>query len=156
MADESIAALRAICHNLRPPLLTNNLPLALQALIERLNRQTTPMISFKSSVAALVLSEESTLAIYRIVQEALTNAIHHAHASEILVRLTHYPGALRLTISDDGCGLPSGDAIQQAVASGHFGLAGMHERAKMIGATLEIQSARDYGTAIILHLHSSV
>lgn len=150
VADEAITALRAICHNLRPPLLTNNLLLALQALIERLNRQSTPMISFKSSVDALNLSEESTLAIYRITQEALTNAIHHAHASEILVRLTHYPGTLRLTVSDDGCGLPSTDFLQRAVNSGHFGLAGMQERAKMIGATLEIESAHDYGTAIIL------
>jgi len=153
VADESIAALRAICHNLRPPLLTNNLPLALQALIERLNRQSTAMISFKSSADPLVLAEESILVIYRIAQEALTNAIHHAHASEILVRLTHYPDALRLTVSDDGCGLPDAEprkTMQQAVAGGHFGLAGMHERATMIGATLEVQSARDYGTAIIL------
>lgn len=152
-ADESIAALRAICHNLRPPLLTNNLALALQALIERLNRQTTAPISFNSAVDGLVLSEESTLAIYRIAQEALTNAVHHAQASEILVRLTSYPGALRLTVSDDGCGLPNTDArqtIQQAVADGHFGLAGMHERATMIGATLAVQTARDYGTAVIL------
>lgn len=153
VADESIAALRAICHNLRPPLLTHNLPLALQALIERLNRQSTAMISFKSAADSLALSEEHILTIYRIAQEALTNAIHHAHASEILVRLTHYPGALRLTVSDDGCGLPSAELLQtmqQAVIGGHFGLAGMHERATMIGATLDLQSARDYGTAIIL------
>ena len=60
------------------------------------------------------------------------------------------------TISDDGCGLPSGDAIQQAVARGHFGLAGMHERAKLIGATLAVQSVRDYGTAVILTMQNSV
>lgn len=156
VTDESIAALRAICHNLRPPLLTNNLPLALQALIERLNRQSPSMISFKSAVDGLALSEETTLAVYRIAQEALMNAIQHAQASEILVRLTHYPGTLRLTISDDGCGLPRTDVVQQAVASGHFGIAGMHERSKMIGATLEIQSAREYGTAVILTLPCSV
>lgn len=152
LTDEAINSLRAICHNLRPPLLTNNLPLALQALVERLNRQSRTGITFKSSCEALNLPEETTLALYRITQEALTNALQHANASEILVRLTQYPAALRLTISDDGCGLPSAECLQWAVEAGHFGLVSMRERARMIGATLEIQSAKEYGTAVIVLL----
>lgn len=152
LTDESIRTLRTICHNLRPPLITNNLPLALQALVERLNRQSRTGITFKCSCEVLNLPEETTLALYRITQEALTNALQHANASEILVRLTQYPAALRLTISDDGCGLPSAERLQWAVEAGHFGLVSMRERAKMIGAILEIQSATEYGTAIIVQM----
>jgi two-component system, NarL family, sensor histidine kinase DegS len=163
-----VTTLRTICHNLRPPFLTNSLPLTLRALVERLDGRTTALISFKTNVDALELTEETTIAIYRIAQEALTNAIQHAQASEILVRLTHYPDTLRLTIHDDGCGISGavdsaiGSAIgsrrggnhdlDHFVAEGHFGLAGMRERAKMIGATLDIHSAQEYGTAVILQV----
>jgi two-component system, NarL family, sensor histidine kinase DegS len=164
-ANEAVTTLRTICHNLRPPFLTNSLPLTLRALVERLDGRTDAIISFKTNVDALELAEETTIAIYRIAQEALTNAIQHAQASEILVRLTQYPDTLRLTIHDDGCGIMGSTAhtnrnrdnhnLDHFVAEGHFGLAGMRERAKMIGATLDIHSAKEYGTAVILHLPST-
>ena len=122
----------------------------LQALVERVNSHATTHISFTSSVAGLTLPEETTLAIYRIAQEVLNNAIQHAAASEIQVRLTQHPAMLRLTVSDDGRGMVASEDHSQWVATGHFGLASMRERAKIIHATLEIHSARDYGTAVIL------
>lgn len=149
-ADEAVSTLRAICHNLRPPFLNHNLPLSLQVLVERLSAQSTAHISLKTTVETLVIAEETTIALYRIAQEALTNAIRHADAAEILVRLTQHPQALRLTISDDGRGLPDQTQTADAAAQDHYGLVGMRERAKMIGATLEIHSAPDYGTAVIV------
>jgi len=110
------------------------------------------------------LSDRVALALFRITQEALHNALQHADASEIAVSLTQYPDRLRLTIVDDGCGIPGGIAGGRAtgghadlepgrfVAQGHFGLAGMRERAAMIGAKLDVQTAVDYGTAIIVQL----
>lgn len=53
------------------------------------------------------MSEETALAIYRIAQESLHNAIQHADASEIAVRLTQYPDRLRMTITDDGQASPT-------------------------------------------------
>ena len=55
-----------------------------------------------------------------------------------------------MTITDDGRGLPAGRDPRSFVAEGHFGLAGMRERASMIGGTLDVHSAPDYGTAVIL------
>jgi signal transduction histidine kinase len=98
----------------------------------------------------LCVSEETALAIYRIAQEALHNAIQHADASEIAVRLTQYPDRLRMTVTDDGRGIPNSTDLRRFVAEGHFGLAGMRERAAMIGGTLDVQSAPDYGTVVIL------
>ena len=151
-ADESVQTLRAICHDLRPPLLSNNPALALKSLVERLDAHSAAPIHVEISADDLAVSEDTALAIYRIAQEALHNAIQHADASEIAVRLTRYPDRLRMTITDDGRGIPDSTNLGRFVAQGHFGLAGMRERAAMIGGTLTIQSAVDYGTAVILEV----
>jgi signal transduction histidine kinase len=57
-----------------------------------------------------------------------------------------------MTIADDGRGIPDSTDLGRFVSRGHFGLAGMRERAAMIGGTLTIQSAVDYGTAVILEV----
>jgi signal transduction histidine kinase len=149
-AGETVHTLRAICHDLRPPLLSTNPILALKALVERLDAHSSAPIHMETSTDELHVSEEAALALYRIAQEALHNAIQHADASEVALRLTQYPDRLRMTVVDDGRGIEGGSDLRRFVAEGHFGLAGMRERAAMIGGTLEIQSAPDYGTAVIL------
>ena len=151
-SSESVQTLRAICHDLRPPLLSRNPVLALKALVERLDGHAPVPIHMEHSADGLDLSEEAALAVYRIAQEAMHNAIQHADASEIAVRLTKYPDKLRMTITDDGRGIPDGRDPRSFVAEGHFGLAGMRERAAMIGGILEVHSAPDYGTAVILEI----
>jgi signal transduction histidine kinase len=151
-SNESVQTLRGICHDLRPPLLSNNPTLALKALVERLDAQSPAPIHIEIVADNLCLGEEAALAIYRIAQEAIHNAIQHADASEIAVRLTQYPDKLRMTVTDDGQGIPNSTDLRHFVAEGHFGLAGMRERATMIGGTLEVQSAPDYGTAVILEI----
>jgi signal transduction histidine kinase len=121
-------------------------------LVERLDAQSTAPIHIDISVETLRLAEDTALAFYRIAQEALHNAIQHADASEIGVRITQYPDRLRMTVSDDGRGILDSTDLGRFVAQGHFGLAGMRERAAMIGGTLDIQSAVDYGTAVILEV----
>lgn len=150
--NESVQTLRAICHDLRPPLLSNNPALALKALIERLDAQSPAPIHIEITTETLCVPEETALSIYRIAQEALHNAIQHADSSEIAVRLTQYPDRLRMTITDDGRGIPDGADLHRFVAEGHLGLAGMRERATMIGGHLDIQSAPDYGTVVILEV----
>ena len=149
-SNESVQTLRAICHDLRPPLLSTNPALALRSLVEQLNTQSPAPIHIEISAEGLCLSEETALAVYRIAQEALHSAIHHADASEIAVRVTRYPDRLRMTVTDDGRGIPNSADLGRFAAQGHLGLAGMRERAAMIGGTLDIQSAVDYGTAVIL------
>jgi signal transduction histidine kinase len=152
-SSESVQTLRAICQDLRPPpLLSNNPALALKALVERLDAHSTAPIHIEIAAEALNVPEETALAIYRIAQEALQNAIQHADASEIAVRLTQYPDRLRMTITDDGRGIAGGSDLRRSVAEGHFGLVGMRERAAMIGRHLEVQSALDYGTVVILEV----
>ena len=151
-SGEAVSALRAICHNLRPPLLQHDLTSALKALVEELDARSTTPIYIEVSAEALQLADDVALAVFRVAQEALNNAIRHADASEIGVRLTQYPDRLRLTVSDDGQGIRGGVESARFVAQGHYGMAGMRERAAMIGGQLDVQTAVDYGTVVILEL----
>ena len=151
-SGETVRTLRAICHDLRPPLLQHDLASALKALVEQLDARSTAPIHLEVSAQELHLSDDVAIAIFRITQEALNNAIRHADASEIVVRLTQYPDHLRLTVTDDGRGIAGGVEPGHFVAQGHLGLAGMRERAAMIGGKLDVQTAADYGTVVILEL----
>ncbi len=154
LSSETVNALRAICNDLRPPLLQQDLGSALKALVDELDgRSPAPVhIEISAQDQALYLDDEAALAIFRITQEALHNALQHADASEIAVRLTQYPDRLRLTVTDDGRGIPGGVEPARFVAQGHYGLGGMRERAAMIGGQLEVQTAVDYGTVVVLEL----
>jgi signal transduction histidine kinase len=151
-SGETVNTLRAICHDLRPPLLQHDLASALKALVEQLDARSTALIHLDVSTDSLHLPDDVAVAIFRITQEALNNAIQHANASEIEVRLTHYPDRLRLTVTDDGRGIVGGADAGRFVAQGHFGLAGMRERAAMIGGKLGVQTAPDYGTVVVLEV----
>ena len=151
-SGETVNALRAICNDLRPPLLQHDLASALKALVEELDARSPAPVHIDITADELRSPDDVALAIFRITQEALHNAIQHADASEIALRLTQYPDRLRLTVTDDGRGIAGGIEPARIVAQGHFGLAGMRERAAMIGAKLDVQTAADYGTVVILEL----
>jgi len=85
--------------------------------------------------------------LYRIAQEAVNNALKHARARKIMLRLTHTGRALTLVIADDGAGLPK----PRAARSG-LGLGVMQHRARAIGAELAIASKRDGGVTVTCHL----
>jgi len=151
-SGDMVHALRAICNDLRPPLLQHDLASALKALVGELDARSPAPVHIDISSDELCLPDDAALAIFRIPQEARHNAIQHADASEIAVRLTQYPDRLRLTVTDDGRGISGGVEPAHFVAQGRFGLAGMRERAAMIGAKLDVQTASDYGTVVILEL----
>lgn len=89
--------------------------------------------------------------VYRIATEAVRNAIRHANARRIEVEIRYDEQQLRLRIGDDGTGI--GPAIlNQDHLPGHWGLRGMRERAKLVGATLEVWSQLSVGTEIDLSI----
>ena len=151
-SSESVTALRAICNDLRPPLLRQDLIAALKGLVQELDSRSSAPVQLDTQVENLQLDDEVALAIFRITQEALNNAIQHADASEIAVRLTQYPDRLRLTVTDDGKGISGSVDSARFVDRGHFGLAGMRERSAMVGGKLDLQTAVEYGTVVILEL----
>jgi signal transduction histidine kinase len=96
----------------------------------------------------LPLPPEVEQCVYRITQEALENAVHHASAKRLMLHLTAQDNTLMLRIQDDGIGFRS----NQPHVPGHYGLPGMQERAELVGGTLHIESAPERGTTIRLIL----
>jgi signal transduction histidine kinase len=92
--------------------------------------------------------------IYRIAREALRNAFRHAQASQIEAEITYSEGLLRLRIRDDGKGIDPKHL--QAGRKGHWGLPGMRERAREIGAQLEMWSEVGAGTEVELRVPGSI
>jgi two-component system, NarL family, sensor histidine kinase UhpB len=115
---------------------------ALIALCTRVARQGDMRVQRDLRGPLPPLSEEVELVIYRVAQEALTNALRYARGSEVTVELRCMEDRVQLRVCDDGSGLPEFREER--------GLAGMRERAMLIGAELELGSRAGRGTEILL------
>ena len=92
--------------------------------------------------------------IYRIAREGLRNAFHHSQARRIEAEMTYSTRLFRLRIRDDGIGIP--DDILRSGLPGHYGLSGMKERGRQIGAKLDIWTAVGAGTEIDVSVKGAV
>ena len=136
-ARRSVLDLRAA------PLEGRSLPEALKTLVDRWEAETGVATRFKAINGSRPLPPRVEVALYRICQEALTNAARHARASRVTVRLASTPDQVRLVVQDDGRGFdPS------RVQDDRHGLMGMRERAVTIGGLLEVESASIEGTRV--------
>lgn len=90
------------------------------------------------------------LALYRMVQEALTNIVRHANATKAVIRLEEEHGVVRLTVSDNGCGFDT-NAMLNGQAHG-IGLMGIQERVELIGGTLALNSIIGRGTSLSIEV----
>ncbi len=88
------------------------------------------------------------IALYRVTQEALNNAHHHAHVSEVEVSAGGSRGSLTLEVSDNGVGIAEGDPENTATPGQSLGIRGMRERVEMLGGALEIVSNPGAGTTV--------
>ncbi|WP_448662930.1 two-component regulator propeller domain-containing protein [Sphingomonas sp. CJ20] len=93
--------------------------------------------------------------IVRISGEALFNAALHAHANKVVVRVGYGRKRLKVSFHDDGVGIDA-ERLVRAGREGHFGLIGMHERARKVGATLTLDSAPGSGTTVTFSLPAGV
>jgi signal transduction histidine kinase len=149
LAREALAELRSLILGLRPPELERDgLKEALRKDIEMLERIHGVQIEFRGD-AAQAGAEERDLAVLRIAHEALNNALRHAGAECIAVRLEGADGRLSLEVSDDGSGFDPGRA---ELRSKHLGLTSMEERARELGGRLRVESAPGAGTSVRLEV----
>lgn len=147
-AREGVEAVREIARGLRPPALDEfGLRAALVALSEGFMDRTGLLVRHEIAGRLPRLDGDAELAVYRVAQEALTNAARHAAASTVEVSLAQTNGAVRLSVWDDGAGI-SADRLQD----GGGGVAGMRERALLIGASLHIGLREEGGTEVVLEV----
>lgn len=146
LLERAMRELHDVIFDLRPPDLDDiGIVAAVQRHVDQVNRGGFPC-HLESVGEEYRLPPEVRLAIYRIVQEALHNAMRHARADESVVRMEWANDRLRVTIQDDGSGFDVNSSDRRA----GLGLLSMRERAASIGATLEIVSRPGSGTAIIV------
>ncbi len=146
LARESLEDLRRISHDLRPAVLDDlGLVSALEALGSGFARRTGLAVDIRLCPDLQELGGQADLALYRIAQEALTNAARHGAATAVEVRLEQVGADVVLRVTDDGIG------INGAAPGG--GVRGMRERALMMGASLSLGTARSgRGTVVELRV----
>jgi len=150
LARESLAEARQSVHSLRPDILNRRgLPLAFAHYIEQMAvsngvRIDLTVEGLPPSAGGLPADLENNL--LRIGLEALTNAIKHAHASQIRVALSFARDEIRLSVKDDGRGFSLADAPSE----GGFGLTTMRERAERIDGQFQLQTEPGQGTEIVV------
>ncbi len=98
------------------------------------------------------LAPEIETAVYRIVQEALTNVARHAQACHVSVLLEAHDGQLNLIIEDDGCGFDAAGVLRAGLAENRLGLYGMRERAELLDGALTVESQMGGGTTVYVRV----
>jgi two-component system sensor histidine kinase UhpB len=142
---EGVQTVREIASGLRPPALDEfGLRASLVALAAGFGERSGLRVRHHIDPALPALDAETELALYRVAQEAITNVARHAHACEVELLLRCDDYAVALTVADDGLGISTED-----LHSSH-GVAGMRERALLVGGSLEIRHRVPRGTEVRL------
>ncbi|TVP56027.1 MAG: sensor histidine kinase [Gemmatimonadales bacterium] len=147
-ARSALEGIQRIARGLRPPELDElGVRKAIEAHLRQRFEGTGIAVSVEGGDPDALLAPDQSLVLYRVVQEAVANALGHAHPSTVVVRIGHGPDAVEVEIEDDGVGFDPGK-----VAGNGVGLLRMHERARFAGGTLEVDSRRGAGTRLRLEL----
>jgi two-component system sensor histidine kinase UhpB len=150
--EEFSNRIREIVADLRPPMLVYGLRPALAELVETLAERPPQEVSFSLDVPETETRypPEVELHLFRIAQESCENAFHHAQARKVTISGRLDPDHAEIQIVDDGAGfrMTGAEGLASLVAQKHFGLAGMTERASLIGGTVQIRTAPGKGTRI--------
>lgn len=151
LADTAIETVRRVITDLRPSVLDElGIWVALEWYADQTEKQTglSCSLTIDPRVAAMTLTPATSIVLFRIVQEALTNSIRHAGASRITVRVLLSEQSLIVEVADDGKGL----AAAQVFNGGSWGIAGMQERARHVGGEIKITGITGCGTAVVFRL----
>ncbi len=153
---ENMAAIENVMHQvrdlslaLRPSVLDDfGLVAALKWLVSRQPHAAGQEIQFTADPVEPRLNADIETVCFRVAQEALTNAIKHAHASRVSIELKKRAKELELLIHDDGVGFDVERAVKHATAGASLGLVGMYERVVLIGGRVDIESLPGQGTRV--------
>ncbi|HEX4834887.1 MAG TPA: PAS domain S-box protein [bacterium] len=149
LLDQIEEELRRLSHELRPTILDDlGLLPALEFLANRVAKRSGLAITVQGSTEGRLAPPVET-ALYRSVQEALTNVVRHARATQVCVEIRHAEDAIQCSIRDDGAGFDVSTALSRRGERG-LGLTGIRERAGALGGTLTIRSAPGQGTELLI------
>ena len=145
MVDDLVKSVRRIASELRPPILDQlGLPAALEWLAQDFSRRTGIHCTATILTTNVRINSELGTALFRIVQEALTNVLRHSQATRVSIELGLQSGCVTLEINDDGRGITEAGTTGPA----SLGILGMRERAAALGGVLEVAPRQEGGTRV--------
>ncbi len=145
LIDTTINVVRRIASELRPSILDDlGLVEAIEWQTQQFQARTGIECSCDYSLQSIPLGERQSTAVFRIVQEALTNILRHAHATRVSVEMKEDNGILALKVSDNGRGITPAEVSNKK----SLGLLGMRERAHLIGGHVDIVGLKGSGTTL--------
>jgi PAS domain S-box-containing protein len=151
LVDQVEREIRRLSHELRPAILDSlGLIPALELLAEGVSRRSGLPVVVRGSTGGRLSADVETAA-YRVVQEAVTNAVRHARPSLITVQCVRDADGLRGLVADNGCGFEIEAATRGRGAHG-LGLIGMRERVAALGGRLTVNSQLGHGTSIVFQV----
>jgi two-component system, NarL family, sensor kinase len=142
LVDEVSREIRTISHLLHPPLLdVAGLASALRWYVDGFSERSKIKVDLDISAGFPRLSDDMEIAIFRIIQECLTNIHRHSGSPTASIHVNRDGGCITIRVKDDGKGIPERKQREMAAAGrGGVGLGGMRERLRQLGGTLDIQS----------------
>jgi PAS domain S-box-containing protein len=151
-----VGQLRGVVGELRPPgLVEFGLPAALHGFVTGLQRaggDALPAIHLDVDDRAAELPQALTVAVFRIVQESVRNALRHAEAREIVVELRMEPSSVAVQVRDDGRGFVVPDRLDDFARTGHFGLVGLAERVEHADGEFTVTSSPGMGATLTVRV----
>lgn len=151
LVEKTICVVRQVATNLRPAALNLGIVPALEWLVDDFGKRTNIAFDLNLASGEFYLDDTKATAIFRIVQESMTNVMRHAQASSVAVSLKHEEGALLLEIQDNGRGFDK----ESAQLGASFGLLGIRERVLVLGGSLAIDTEKGRGTTLTIRIPNS-
>jgi PAS domain S-box-containing protein len=145
LVDETLIAVKNLSAELRPRVLdTFGLSAAVEWQCGEFQKRTGIKSNCRLTESEIPLDPDKSIALYRILQETLTNVARHSQATEVIIELTVGDGHVCLNIKDNGCGVTE----EQITSRGSLGMLGMHERANLLGGDIVVKGEPGKGTMV--------
>ncbi|MGV8991753.1 MAG: PAS domain-containing sensor histidine kinase [Thiobacillus sp.] len=149
VVDQTIESAHRIASNLRPAMLELGILSAIDWQLQRMAQNSDITYEFKAPDKNIPMTPDATIAVFRIVQEALTNVAKHARATHVKVKVVLSPSELLVSVEDNGQGIVPERKKKTGFS---FGMLGMTERATTLGGELSVQAAKRGGTKLSLRI----
>lgn len=150
MVDDTVAAIRRITMGLRPPMLDDlGLEAAVEWLVGDFRQRSKLRVQLQMPRIAVPIPPNVAIAVYRILQEALTNISRHSGADQVQIELVVSEQGVRLGVQDNGKGFPTTGLRPQKAS---FGLLGIRERVRMLGGRLKLRNLAQGGAFVLVQL----
>ncbi len=147
--EDSAASMRRIVADMRPRVLDDlGIIAAIKSLVKDVSTRTGTEVVFVPKGALDDVEDSTKTALYRMLQECLTNVARHARATRVEVHLSATGHHIEMTVADNGCGFEPAARLKR----GSFGLFGLSERAGQLGGAVAVESVPETGTRITVKL----